>query len=225
MKKKLSSTEWARIGLGLPSTANSKPVNSDVSPKNDHQSNKNHVENPVNAIQETFEQKQPNLNNVFIHHDPPQLNNYDSQPISVNNVSNYLNNHTSSNNFSLQSYHPNDFSNQSFNSSITPNNKFLDNGGDYSTDRDRLILNIDDENKYRTRSPFEKLLRYLKFFSYKHSLTSNQRSKIFITSAVLAFFFIFYLLVKWGRSSASNDPLLDPKFNPNIHVQDVDNFN
>lgn len=36
----------------------------------------------------------------------------------------------------------------------------------------------------------------------------------------LALFTVVYFLMHWGRASADSDPLLDPRFNPDIHVRD-----
>jgi hypothetical protein len=35
---------------------------------------------------------------------------------------------------------------------------------------------------------------------------------------------LFYTLFHIGRESAEDDPLLDPRFNPNIHNEEVDAF-
>ena len=221
LKKKLSTTEWARIGLGLPVTnlsnnnSNSKlnttnsPTRQQAADKLDQQqANQPQINNP---IQQTFEQKRNLNSNVFIHHEPQSASSDQtpqSIPVSVNNVSNYLNNHNIINDYTNH----NNFS--SFNSS---SRKIVDS--DYSTDR--LILDI-DEDKYRHRSPLDRLNRNLKFLDYKLNLNSHQRFTILIVFAVLIAFFIFYYLVKQAREA--DDPLLDYKKNPNIHLQDVDNF-
>lgn len=95
---------------------------------------------------------------------------------------------------------------------------------DHSSDRDRLILDIDDD-KYRTRPPLDKLFRYLKFINYKHNLNPNLRFVATICLFVLAALFLLYILISFGRRTADNDPLLNPQFDPNLHFQDVDNFN
>lgn len=227
LKKKLSTTQWARIGLGLPINSSSLSVDSNSSTAVVVSSSENQIktiENSANLIQQTFDQKKNLNSNVFIvHHNPESqtINSLDQSikstiPVSVNNVSNYLNNnhnlhHTNHNNFS------------SFNAST----RKIAMDSDYSTrDRDRLILDIDDD-KYRHRSALDRLSRNfklnIKFLNYKLNLNANQRLTILICFIVLILFTIFYYLVKQAREA--DDPLLDPRYNPNIHIQDVDNFN
>ena len=237
LKKRLCTTEWARLGLGLPISAspaaasngatagNSLGVEqannvgaSDSSPLSKTVRRSEHrppVENPANTIQQTFEQKKHLNSNVYIHHDPQAANYATDQSIPVSLNTNYLNNHGALPNDYLHSNH-NNFS--SFNSS---SRKIVD-----SDDRDRLILDIDDD-KYRHRSALDRLSRNfklnVKFLNYKLNLSPNQRFIILICLVALVVLVIFYYLVKQARQN--DDPLLDFKYNPNIHVQDDDNFN
>lgn len=232
LKKRLCTTDWARLGLGLPiatspaaSTVNNPlsaeaangTSDSSASPltKTVRRSEHRPVENPANTIQQTFEQKKHLNSNVYIHHDPQAASYATDQSIPVSLNANYLNNHAALPNDYLHLNH-NNFS--SFNSS---SRKIVD-----SDDRDRLILDIDDD-KYRHRSPLDRLSRNfklnLKFLNYKLNLSPNQRFIILICLIALVVLTIFYYLVKQARQT--DDPLLDFKYNPNIHVQDDDNFN
>ena len=234
LKKRLCTTEWARVGLGLPITsspsvaatsnnkpaAESLPTASPAATKTVRRSDHRQVENPANTIQQTLEQKHHLNSSVYIHHDP-QTAGYaadQSIPVAVNSVSSYLN-HAAPNDY-LHSNHNNfdSFNSSTFNSSAR---KIVD-----SDDRDRLILDIDDD-KYRHRSPLDRLSRNfklnVKFLNYKLNLSQNQRFVLIVCLAALVIFTVFYYAVKQARQT--DDPLLDFKYNPNIHVQDDDNFN
>jgi len=244
LKKKLATTEWARIGLGLPISQQSivsnnnnnnktivtNSVNQTSTQARSNAEASNQIDNPVNTIQQTFEQKKNQNSNVFIHHSPHPSVGYEANeqstnlPVSMNNVNNYLNNHLNNNHSTMINSTDYTYSNHNnFSSFNSSSRKIMDS--DHSTDRDRLIdIDIDDD-KYRTRAPFDRLFRYMKFINYKHNLNPNLRFFLTIGLFVLAALFIIYILVSLGRQTADNDPLLDPKFNPNLHFQDVDNFN
>ena len=170
----------------------------------------------MNTIQQTFEQKHHLNSSVYIHHDPQAASYATDQSIPVQ-VPSYLNNHLTNHAAANDYLH----SNHNFSSFNSSSRKIVD-----SDDRDRLILDIDDD-KYRHRSPLDRLSRNfklnLKFLNYKLNLSPNQRFIILVCLVVLVVFTIFYYLVKAARQT--DDPLLDFKYNPNIHVQDDDNFN
>ncbi|CAN7995536.1 unnamed protein product [Ixodes hexagonus] len=83
-----------------------------------------------------------------------------------------------------------------------------------------------DEDKYKRRSGFELLSRWIKS---RTVLGGNRRRDphaflkrwvILSILLTLALFTLVYFLMHWGRASADSDPLLDPRFNPEIHVRD-----
>ncbi|CAG2172329.1 unnamed protein product, partial [Oppiella nova] len=138
-----------------------------------------------------------------IHHNPNT--NSSNVPIAVNNVvNNYIN--TSDSTYSM--------------TSTTRTNKSYDNGSRKS------LLDIDDD-KYRRKSPMEFLSRWLR----SHSTFTNRRNmpaftyRRLIIVAILVFIGICTLIhyfLKFGRESADSDPLLDPRFNPNIRNEQID---
>lgn len=83
-----------------------------------------------------------------------------------------------------------------------------------------------DEDKYKRRSGFELLSRWIK----SRTVLGGSRRRdphaflkrwvILSLLLVLALFTVVYFLMHWGRASADSDPLLDPRFNPEIHVRD-----
>lgn len=83
-----------------------------------------------------------------------------------------------------------------------------------------------DEDKYKRRSGFELLSRWIK----SRSVLGGSRRRdphaflkrwvILALLLTLALFTVVYFLMHWGRASADSDPLLDPRFNPDIHVRD-----
>ncbi|XP_054153163.1 zinc finger protein-like 1 [Oppia nitens] len=127
-----------------------------------------------------------------IHHNPN--NSSANVPIYINNVSNYNTPH-----------------NDSFGMSTTRNK--YDNGSRKS------LLDI-DEDKYRQKSPIEFISRWLRL----HTPIGNRRQTVLTQKRLIIVAIIVFLVIctlvhyflKFGRESADNDPLLDPRFNPNI---------
>uniref|UniRef100_A0A2R5LLV3 Zinc finger protein-like 1 homolog n=1 Tax=Ornithodoros turicata TaxID=34597 RepID=A0A2R5LLV3_9ACAR len=83
-----------------------------------------------------------------------------------------------------------------------------------------------DEDKYKRRSGVELLTRWLK----SHSVLGGSRRRdpsafykrwtILTILIMVALFTLIYFMLQWGRASADSDPLLDPHYNPDIHVAD-----
>lgn len=83
-----------------------------------------------------------------------------------------------------------------------------------------------DEDKYKRRSGFELLSRWIKSRTImagsrrRDPHTFLKRWVILSLLIVLGLFTVVYFLLHWGRAAAESDPLLDPKFNPEIRVND-----
>lgn len=83
-----------------------------------------------------------------------------------------------------------------------------------------------DEDKYKRRSGFELLSRWIKSRTImagsrrRDPHTFLKRWVVLSLLIVLGLFTVIYFLLHWGRAAAESDPLLDPKFNPEIRVND-----
>lgn len=83
-----------------------------------------------------------------------------------------------------------------------------------------------DEDKYKRRSGFELLSRWIKSRAImagsrrRDPHTFLKRWVVLSLLIVLGLFTVVYFLLHWGRAAAESDPLLDPKFNPEIRVND-----
>ncbi|CAG2107170.1 unnamed protein product [Medioppia subpectinata] len=160
--------------------------------------NQSSLSNQSLDMSSTFNSSVPQV----IHHNPT-ANNSSNHSIPVN-VSNYSNSDT----------------NSAFSSTRT-NSKSYDNNGSRKS-----LLDI-DEDKYRRKSPMEFLSRWLR----SHSTFSNRRNlptftyRPLIVIGILVFIGLCTLVhyfLKFGRESADSDPLLDPRFNPNIRNEHMD---
>ncbi|KAL3216517.1 hypothetical protein MRX96_033018 [Rhipicephalus microplus] len=83
-----------------------------------------------------------------------------------------------------------------------------------------------DEDKYKRRSGFELLSRWIKSRTImagsrrRDPHTFLKRWVVLSILIVLGLFTVVYFLMHWGRAAAESDPLLDPRLNPNIRVND-----
>uniref|UniRef100_G3MKM1 Zinc finger protein-like 1 homolog n=1 Tax=Amblyomma maculatum TaxID=34609 RepID=G3MKM1_AMBMU len=84
-----------------------------------------------------------------------------------------------------------------------------------------------DEDKYKRRSGFELLSRWIKsrtIMAGSHRRDPHTFLKRWVVLSiliVLGLFTVVYFLLHWGRAAAESDPLLDPRLNPDIRVNDV----
>uniref|UniRef100_L7M8B6 Zinc finger protein-like 1 homolog n=1 Tax=Rhipicephalus pulchellus TaxID=72859 RepID=L7M8B6_RHIPC len=83
-----------------------------------------------------------------------------------------------------------------------------------------------DEDKYKRRSGFELLSRWIKSRTImagsrrRDPHTFLKRWVVLSILIVLGLFTVVYFLMHWGRAAAESDPLLDPRLNPDIRVND-----
>lgn len=83
-----------------------------------------------------------------------------------------------------------------------------------------------DEDKYKRRSGFELLSRWIKsrtIMAGSHRRDPHTFLKRWVVLSiliVLGLFTVVYFLLHWGRAAAESDPLLDPRLNPDIRVND-----
>ncbi|XP_054713970.1 zinc finger protein-like 1 homolog [Uloborus diversus] len=91
-----------------------------------------------------------------------------------------------------------------------------------------------DEDKYKRRSALELLSRWFRSRTFQpkqqhHKRDAFREKRVMFKkmTIILGLFLIGLItlcifLLKYGRASADSDPLLDPRFNPNIRVEDVE---
>ncbi|XP_053205212.1 zinc finger protein-like 1 [Panonychus citri] len=194
LRKLLSTVKWSRAGLGLPLIE----TNSPKTPNSSH--NK-----PQPKTYETYEKTNLNENVQLV--SAASANSLKSQPthvpVNVNHISDYVNCDEVNFVTNARKFH--------HVSSINPNNA-------------NTFLDIDDD-KYRRKTPLELITKWFRI----HNITKQNDGlslKGWIVIGFVAIFTVFTLVhyfLKLGRQNADHDPLLDPHFNPNIHVgQDDD---
>lgn len=138
-----------------------------------------------------------------VHHNP--ISNSSSVPIPLNNIANYITSNNDSN-----------FGNTS------ARNKSYDSDHDSR----KSLLDIDDD-KYRNKSPMEFISRWLRshstFVKRRQMPAFTYRRLIIIGILVfLGLCTLVHYFLKFGRESAEHDPMLDPRFNPNIRNEEIE---
>ncbi|KAK3608597.1 hypothetical protein CHS0354_042590 [Potamilus streckersoni] len=97
-----------------------------------------------------------------------------------------------------------------------------------STKEDLQNLSRDhDEDKYKRRSAFDWLSRWLRSREPKKGYKKDhnavrKRFFLLIGFAILAFITMIVIFSALGRRATEDDPFLDPRFNPNIRSQDTE---
>ena len=100
---------------------------------------------------------------------------------------------------------------------------------DTTKEETHSLLNMSadhDENKYKRRSAFEWLTRWLKSRESKHKKKDpnavRKRFLMVLLIGVIGFITLVIIFSRLGRDAADDDPFLDPRANPNIRVDDID---
>jgi hypothetical protein len=204
----LCQADWGRAGLGLPLIAGD-PLNVRYGPEGGSIDSQSCEEQDVKPHHESDRENQNVQSQVFVSPVKDWAQSTPKSTHSLVNIDSYAtpvqNSHYTSGTVGIAS-------------PILPKRVFdardSEHFGNVSYDH--------DENKYRRRSPFEWFTRWLKLVKPSNRQDPHRKTKKYVMIVILCLvglLTLIALMIRAGRTSADEDPFLDPLSNPNIHVE------
>jgi len=232
LRNRLADVNWARVGLGLPlmdsDTASFSPeriavANGSAVAEANHQNSMMSPGTPdSNRMTEiTRHEEIPQKSNIYTgnmsptpatHANSVMKNNLNMSSNHVEPSSSYISNHASYSPQSSKSFYSDI---NSGNATSNPNPRKPVSKYDY----EMPLLFDEDEHKYRRKSPFEALSRWLKNANPASSRRKSRRRTI-VYAIVTIIVLIVMFMILFGRSEEYDDEGFDPKMNPNVIIGD-----